>query len=167
MARKSGAEVLDYSEGPLQPRILEMTHGEGPDSVIEAVGMESHGTESMVQRVTSSVKEATSTSERPYALNAAIIACRPGGTISLPGVFLSYVNGVGLGAYMNKGLTMRTGQTHMQRYMAPLLKRIEDGEIDPSFIITHRVKLEDGPEAYKTFRDKRDGCIKVVMRPNG
>ncbi len=167
LARNSGAEVLDYSDGALQPRILEMTHGEGPDAVIEAVGMESHGTESLMQRVTSSVKEATTATERPYALDEAIIACRPCGTVSLAGVFVGQVSGVALGPFMNKGLTMRTGQTHMQRYMAPLLKRIEAGEIDPSFIITHSLRIEDGPAAYKTFRDKQDGCIKVVMHPNG
>ncbi len=167
LARQSGAEVLDYADGPLQPRILEMTHGEGPDSVIEAVGMESHGTESRMQRVASSVQEKKVAQERPYALDEAIIACRPCGTVSLPGVFVGQVSGVALGPYMNKGLTMKTGQTHMLRYMQPLLRRIEAGEIDPSFIITHRVKLEDGPAAYNSFRDKTDGCIKVVMHPDG
>ena len=94
------------------------------------------------------------------------MACRPGGTISLPGVFINIVP-VPMGAFVGKGLTLKTGQTHVQRYLEPLMKLIEEGEIDPSFLITHRVALEDGPEAYKTFRDKKDGCIKVVMHPNG
>ena len=167
MAKASGAEIIDFSKGDVLSQVKEMTHGEGPDAVIDAVGMESHGTESMVQRVTSAVKEAVVSTERPYALNTAILTCRPGGTVSLPGVFASYVNGVAMGAYMNKGLTMRTGQTHMQRYMRPLLERVEKGEIDPSFIITHRVSLDQVPAAYETFRDKKDGCIKVVCRPHG
>ena len=104
--------------------------------------------------------------ERPYALSQAILACRPGGTVSLPGVFVSAVT-VPLGAFVGKALTLKTGQTHVQRYLEPLMERIAKGEIDPSFVITHRVGLEEVPEAYKTFRDKKDGCIKVVMKPNG
>jgi threonine dehydrogenase-like Zn-dependent dehydrogenase len=102
--------------------------------------------------------------ERPYALQQALMACRPGGTVSLPGVFVGSVT-VPMGMFVGKGLTMKTGQTHVQRYLEPLMKLIESGEIDPSFLITHRIGLEDGPEAYKTFRDKKDGCIKVVIRP--
>ena len=163
LARASGAETLDYAEGHLQDRLLEMTHGQGPDAVIEAVGMESHGEMGVLDRVTS----ALSAVERPMALNEAILACRPGGIVSLPGVFGGAVGPVQMGAYMQKGLTMKTGQTHVQRYLQPLMDRIQKGEIDPSFIITHRVSLEEAPEAYKTFRDKKDGCIKVVMHPNG
>jgi len=106
--------------------------------------------------------------ERPFALNQAILACRPGGIVSMPGVFAGQVGPVALGAFMQKGLTWKTGQTHMQRYLKPLLERIEKGEIDPSFIISHRaMSLEEGPELYKTFRDKKDKCTKVVLRPNG
>jgi threonine dehydrogenase-like Zn-dependent dehydrogenase len=104
--------------------------------------------------------------ERPFALKQAIMACRPGGTVSLPGVFINEVS-VPMGAFVGKGLTLKTGQTHVQKYLAPLMKRIEDGEIDPSFLITHTVALQDGPEMYKTFRDKKDGCIKVVLKPHG
>jgi threonine dehydrogenase-like Zn-dependent dehydrogenase len=162
MARQSGAETLDYKDEDLQQRILAMTDGKGPDSVIEAVGMESHGTGGIMETLQTDL----TATERPYALQQAIMACRPGGTVSLPGVFVNAVS-VPMGAFVGKALTMKTGQTHVQRYLEPLMKRIVDGEIDPSFLITHRIGLEDGPEAYKTFRDKKDGCIKVVIRPNG
>ncbi len=160
LAEESGAETLDYADADLQRRIVDMTDGKGPDAVIEAVGMESHGSGGIVESVTS----ATMATERPYALQQAIMACRPGGIVSLPGVFVNAVS-VPMGAFVGKALTMRTGQTHVQRYLEPLMKRIENGDIDPSFIITHRVSLAQGPDAYKTFRDKQDGCIKVVMHP--
>ena len=167
LARDAGAETIDYAEGELQSRILEMTRGQGPDAVIEAVGMESHGA-STVAGAISSVMSHTVSMERPFALNQAILACRPGGIVSVPGVFAGPTGPINMGAFMNKGLTMKTGQTHMIRYMKPLLERIEKGEIDPSFIISHRANsLEEGPELYKTFRDKKDNCVKVVMRPNG
>lgn len=161
LARQGGAETLDYTTEYLQEHILAMTKGQGPDSVIEAVGMESHGTGGFVEIVQSNLTSL----ERPYALEQAIIACRPGGTISQPGVFVGSVN-VPMGAFVGKSLTMRTGQTHVQKYLKPLMKLILDGKIDPSFVITHRISLEDGPKAYKTFRDKEDGCIKVFIRPN-
>ena len=104
--------------------------------------------------------------ERTFALEQAIIACRPGGTISLPGVFIDKIT-VPMGAFVGKALTLKSGQTHVQRYLAPLLQLIEEGKIDPSFLVTHLIGLEEGPEAYKTFRDKKDGCIKVVIRPHG
>ena len=167
LAREAGAETIDYAEGDLQAKILEMTHGQGPDAVVEAVGMESHGASTIAGAI-SSVMSHTVSLERPFALNQAIMACRPGGIVSLPGVFAGPTGPINMGAFMQKGLTMKTGQTHMQRYMKPLLDRIEKGEIDPSFIISHRANsLEDGPELYKTFRDKKDKCTKVVLRPNG
>jgi threonine dehydrogenase-like Zn-dependent dehydrogenase len=162
LARTSGAETLDYKDKDLQKQIVELTHGSGPDSVIEAVGLESHGHGGIIE----AVKGHATAAERPYALQQAIMACRPGGTVSLPGVFIDAVS-VPMGAFVGKALTMKTGQTHVQKYLEPLMKRIEDGEIDPSFLITHRIGLEEGPAAYKTFRDKKDGCIKVVLRPNG
>jgi len=164
LARKSGAEVIDFNAAPIQEQVLEMTHGFGPDAVIEAVGMESHGSpETLLEKA----EDLVSSAERPFGLNDAIIACRPSGIVSLAGVFVGSVPGVNIGAYVNKGLTMKTGQTNVQRYLGPLMKRIVDGDIDPSFIITHRAGIEDGPELYKTFRDKKDGCIKVVLHPNG
>jgi threonine dehydrogenase-like Zn-dependent dehydrogenase len=162
LARTSGAETLDYKDKDLQKQIVELTQGNGPDSVIEAVGLESHGHGGIIE----AVKSHATAAERPYALEQAIMACRPGGTVSLPGVFIDAVS-VPMGAFVGKALTMKTGQTHVQKYLEPLMKRIEDGEIDPSFLITHRIGLEEGPAAYKTFRDKKDGCIKVVLRPNG
>lgn len=138
-----------------------MTHGRGPDGVIEAVGLESHGAGSMLEKVQETVAKRM---ERPYALNEAIIACRPGGTISLPGVFVGGVPTM-MGAFVAKGLTMRTGQTHVQRYLEPLMKKIQDGEIDPGFLITHKIGLEDGPDAYRMFQEKSDGCVKVVINP--
>ena len=160
MAANSGAETLRYDDDDLQQQILDLTDGQGPDSVIEAVGLESHGTGGIAE----SLKSGLTAQERAYALEQAILACRPGGTVSLPGVFINAVT-VPMGAYVGKGLTMKTGQTHVQRYLEPLMQRIAEGKIDPSFLITHRIGLEDGPDAYKTFRDKEDGCIKVVIRP--
>lgn len=165
MARAAGAEVLDYvNEDDLQGRLLEMTKGLGPDAVIEAVGLESHGT-TTAQSIASTVMSKTLSLERPFALNQAILACRPAGTISMPGVYAGPVGPLALGALMQKGLTLRTGQTHMLRYMKPLLEHIEAGRIDASSIITHRAGLEEGPELYNTFREKQDGCVKVVLKP--
>lgn len=162
LARAGGAETLDYTDKDLQDQIVDLTGGNGPDSVIEAVGLESHGTGGVMETL-----EAKLTAlERPFALAQAIMACRPGGTLSLPGVFVNAVT-VPMGALIGKALTVRTGQTHVQRYLAPLMTLIEEGKIDPSFLITHTVPLQDGPDMYKTFRDKKDGCIKVVMKPNG
>lgn len=160
VAEASGAETLRYDDEDLQKRILDMTDGKGPDSVIEAVGMESHGAGGVIETLQTDLTAL----ERPYALQQALMACRPGGTVSLPGVFIGAVT-VPMGMFVGKGLTMKTGQTHVQRYLEPLMELIESGKIDPSFLITHRIGLEEGPEAYKTFRDKKDGCIKVVIKP--
>lgn len=162
LARAGGAETLDYTDDKLQERIVDMTGGKGPDSVIEAVGLESHGTGGIMETLETKL----TAMERPFALQQAILACRPGGTLSLPGVFVGTVP-VPMGMLIGKALTVRTGQTHVQRYLEPLMRLIEEGKIDPSFLITHTVPLKDGPDMYKTFRDKKDGCIKVVMKPNG
>ncbi len=163
LAEAGGAETIDFAAvaGELQDEIMAMTNGVGPDAVIEAVGLESHGSGGMLEKVQETV---VAKMERPYALNQAILACRPGGTISLPGVFVGPVP-VMMGAVVGKGLTLKTGQTHVQRYLEPLMRRIEEGEIDPGFLITHKIKLEDGPDAYKMFQEKTDGCIKVVINP--
>ncbi|PZP40099.1 MAG: glutathione-dependent formaldehyde dehydrogenase [Pseudomonas fluorescens] len=160
MARAAGAETLDYKDENLQERIVSKTKGEGPDHVIEAVGMESHGSEGLLETLQTKL---TST-ERPYALQQAALAVRPGGTLSVPGVFIGPTIAP-MGHIVGKGLTVKTGQTHVQRYLKPLMARIEKGEIDPSFLITHRITLEEGPDAYKMFRDKADGCVKVVIHP--
>ena len=168
LARKIGAETIDYEKGKIQEQILDKTKGKGPDAVIEAVGLEAHGAEGIIEKVGSAVKSVLTASERTYALNEAIMACRPGGILSIPGVYAGNVGPVAMGALMNKGLTVKTGQTHVKRYLDVLTKAIEKKKIDPTFVITHRSKkLEDGPDLYKTFRDKEDGCIKVVMFPHG
>jgi threonine dehydrogenase-like Zn-dependent dehydrogenase len=168
LARQAGAETIDSNASNVHEALMELTTGQGPDAVIECAGMESHGANSVLERAAAAVQSTVTAVERPYALNEAIMACRPGGIVSVPGVYIGPVGPVMMGAFMNKSLTMKTGQTHMVRYMEPLLKRVQNGEIDPSFIITHRTtRLEDGPELYETFREKKDGCVKVVMRPHG
>jgi threonine dehydrogenase-like Zn-dependent dehydrogenase len=166
MAReKAGAETINYEEANVYDTLMEMTGGRGPDSCIDAVGMEAHmpGPLYAYDRVKQALMLETG---RPIALREAIMACRNGGTVSVPGVYGGFVDKMPLGAIMNRGLTIKTGQTHVQRYMRPLLERIQNGEIDPTFIITHRLRLEDAPEAYETFKNKQDECIKVVMSPN-
>jgi len=121
-----------------------------------------------MQKVSSAVQATVSASDRPYALNDAILICRPGGVVSVPGVYIGSAVPTAMGAFMNKGLTMKTGQTHVHKYMDKLMKLIEDGKVDPTVIIIHRTAdLDDGPDFYKTFRDKKDGCVKVVMFPHG
>jgi threonine dehydrogenase-like Zn-dependent dehydrogenase len=166
MAREHGrAETVDSGEGHVYDRLQEMTKGRGPDRCIDAVGAEAHafGTfDSVMDAVKVMLMQET---DRPHVLREAIMCCRKGGTISVPGVYVGIGDKIPLGALMNKGLTLKTGQTHMLRYMEPLLKRVEAGEIDPSFVITHVLPIEKGPDAYKTFREKQDGCIKVVLKP--
>jgi threonine dehydrogenase-like Zn-dependent dehydrogenase len=165
MAReKVGAETLDYTEVNINEALKEMTGGRGPDACIEAVGSESdsHGIGALIDRAKQAVKLET---DRPNALRDAVMACRNGGTVSVAGVFTGFIDTFPMGSFMNRSLTMKTGQTHVQKYMRPLLERVQKGEIDPSFVITHRLKLDDAPEAYTMFRDKEDECIKVVLKP--
>jgi threonine dehydrogenase-like Zn-dependent dehydrogenase len=160
----SKAEVLDYSRVDIPDALRQLTGGQGPDACIDAVGLESHGTtlDAWYDRAKTSMYLAT---DRPHALRQAINACRKGGTVSSPGVYGGWLDKFPLGAAFAKGLTLKMGQTHMHRYMPRLLDHIERGDIDPSFIITHRVGLEDAPEMYETFRAKDDACVKVVMTP--
>ncbi|HEV2693846.1 MAG TPA: zinc-dependent alcohol dehydrogenase, partial [Verrucomicrobiae bacterium] len=165
MARLGGADIIDTRKENAYDALMRETKGRGPDSCIDAVGAEAHGThliESVMDKMKTGLGLAT---DRPAALRQAIMCCRKGGTLSVPGVYIGAPDKIPFGALMNKGLTVRTGQTHTQRYMAPLLKTIEEGKMDPSFVITHVRPLEDGPALYKTFRDKKDGCIKVVLKP--
>ncbi len=166
MAASQGqAEVLDYEEVDVPEALRAMTGGQGPDACIDAVGLEAHGTtlDAWYDRVKTSLYMAT---DRPHALRQAIAACRKGGTVSIPGVYGGWLDKFPLGAAFAKGLTLKMGQTHMHRYLPLLLERIERGEIDPSFVITHRVGLDEAPDMYRTFRDKQDDCIKVVMKPH-
>ena len=166
MAREYGkAETLDFSEVKIYDALMEMTDGRGPDRCIDCVGLESDAMASFDSMVDKAKAALYLASDRPHVLREAIYCCRKGGTISVPGVYAGMVDHLPFGAAMNKGLTFRMGQTHVPRYLAPLLKKIVDGEIDPGFVVTHRGSLEDGPDLYKTFRDREDGCIKVVLRP--
>lgn len=166
MAQTYGkAETINFEKQDVYDTLMEMTGGRGPDRCIDAVGTEAHvggSIDSFVDKAKAAVFLGT---DRPHVLREAIMCCRKGGTLSIPGVYLGLLDKIPFGAAVNKGLTMKMGQTHVQRYTQPLLQKIENGEIDPSFVITHRVALEDGPEMYKTFRDKEDGCIKVVLTP--
>jgi threonine dehydrogenase-like Zn-dependent dehydrogenase len=165
MAESLGkAEVVNYEDLDALEELKERTGGRGPDACIDAVGMEAHGTgvSALYDRAKQAVRLET---DRPAALREAIQACRKGGTVSIPGVYGGYIDKVPLGAAFAKGLTIRMGQTHVHRYMRPLLNRIQRDEVDPSFVITHRMTLDDAPRGYAMFRDKEDECIKVVMRP--
>lgn len=166
MARVHGrAETIDAFSEEVMERLKELTGGRGPDRCIDAVGAEAHVGGSIDSYIDRAKQVVRLQLDRAHVIREAIMCCRKGGTVSIPGVYIGFVDKFPLGQAMNKALTIRTGQTHMQRYMRPLLQRIEAGEIDPSFIITHRLPLEEGPEAYRTFRDKKDGCIKVVLKP--
>jgi len=165
MAESTGkAEVLNYEDLDTLDELKERTGGRGPDACIDAVGMEAHGTgvSALYDRAKQAVHLET---DRPTALREAIQACRKGGTVSIPGVYGGFIDKVPLGAAFAKGLTIRMGQTHVHRYMRPLLNRIQRAEIDPSFVISHRMTLDDAPRGYAMFRDKEDECVKVVMRP--
>jgi threonine dehydrogenase-like Zn-dependent dehydrogenase len=168
MAKEQGkAETIDFMKTKVYDTLMEMTKGRGPDRCIDAVGAEAHATGSL-DAFYDKVKAATMMeTERPHVLREAIFCCRKGGTISMPGVYIGVGDKIPLGPFMNKGLTLKTGQTHVPKYHNMLLKKIEAGEIDPSFVITHKLKIEDGPGAYKVFRDKKDECIKVVLKPWG
>jgi len=165
MAREqSGAETLNYAEVDVLDALNELTAGRGPDACIDAVGMEAH--EPGIAFAFDRVKQATrSETGRPIALREAILACRNGGVVSVPGVYGGILDKIPFGAIMNRSLTIKSGQTHVQRYMRPLLERVQRGEIDPSFVITHRLSLDEAPQGYQMFRDKQDDCMKVVLKP--
>jgi threonine dehydrogenase-like Zn-dependent dehydrogenase len=166
MAKAGGATTINFEEESTVERLNELTNGKGPEKCIDAVGMEAHATATL-DAVYDRVKQAAMLeTDRPHVLREMMYVCRPAGVLSVPGVYGGLIDKVPFGMMMNKGLTMRTGQTHVNRWTEDLLRRIEEGQIDPSFVITHRVKLSDGPGMYKTFRDKQDGCIKVVLTPN-
>jgi len=165
MARAGGAITLDFHEEDIYERIMELTKGRGADATIDAVGTEADGTasfDSVIDRIKTATFMGT---ERPHVLRQAIHCTRNFGTVSIVGVYGGFVDKIPMGSAINRGLTFRMAQTPVQHYLPLLMERIEKGEIDPSFVITHTASLEDGPELYKTFRDKKDGCIKVVLKP--
>ena len=162
---QSKAEIIDFSKHDVYETLMLMTSDRGPDRCMDAVGLEAHagGTlDGVIDRVKTATMLAT---DRPHVLRQAIMSCRKGGTISIPGVYVGFADKLPFGAAMNKGLTFKMGQTHVQKYMPLLFEKIENGEIDPSFIITHRMKLDDAARGYKIFNEKEDKCIKIVLKP--
>jgi len=164
LAVAGGAEAIDFENQSVFDRLKAITGGRGPDACIDAVGLEAHGAtlDAYIDKAKTAAYLAT---DRPSALRQAIHSCRKGGIVSIPGVYGGLLDKIPFGAAFQKGLTFKMGQTHVMRYMQPLLELIERGMIDPSFVITHRLPLDEAPAAYRTFRDKEDGCIKVVLNP--
>jgi threonine dehydrogenase-like Zn-dependent dehydrogenase len=164
-AAELGAETLDRGKTKVIPALKAMTDGHGPEKCIDAVGLEAHGPTPLLELIDRAQTALKLETERPVALREAIMACKAGGIVSVPGVYGGLSNMIPMGAMMNKGLTLRTGQTHVKRWSDDLLRRIDEGEIDPTFVVTHTAPLGRGPELYKTFREKKDGCVKVVLKP--
>lgn len=162
---ESNAEIVNYEEFDTYDALMDMTGGRGPDACIEAVGMEAHSSGTLEYAYDRAKQGMMLENDRPIALREAIMACRKGGTLSVPGVYGGLSDKIPFGAIMNKALTVKTGQTHVQKYMQPLLERIQNGEIDPSFVITHHLPLSEAPRAYDIFSNKQDECIKVVLKP--
>ncbi len=165
MARDAGAITIDHRKESVYDRLLELTGGIGPDVCIDAVGMEAHGSNAFENAYDKAKTWMMQETERPAVLRQAIISCRKGGTVSIPGVYGGLSDKIPMGALMNKGLTIKTGQTHVHKYVPKLLDYIRSGKIDPSFVVTHRMPLSEAPRAYDIFREKKDGCIKVVLDP--
>ncbi|HEY1015611.1 MAG TPA: zinc-dependent alcohol dehydrogenase [Herpetosiphonaceae bacterium] len=165
MAVAAGAEAINYSETKdVVEQLKELTGGRGPDSCIDAVGMEAHGVtpDAIVDRAKQAALLAT---DRPHVLRQAIQACRKGGTVSVPGVYGGFLDKLPFGAAFAKGLTFKMGQTHVHRYLPRLLEHIQNGDIDPSFVITHTMSLDDAPRGYELFKHSRERCIKVILKP--
>lgn len=164
LAREAGAETLDYAEDKILDELKTRTGGLGPDHCIDAVGMEAHGVapDNLVDRTLQAVRMKT---DRPHVLREAIMACRKGGTVSLPGVYGGFVDKIPLGAAHAKGLTFKMGQTHVHKYLPQLMSFIQEGKIDPTFLITHRLPLDQAPNGYQIFEKKKDDCVKIVLNP--
>jgi len=166
MAEAGGATVINFETESVVGRLNDLTDGKGPEKCIDATGMEAHVMASQPDTLLDRAKQMVMLeNDRPHVLREMIYVCRPGGVLSVAGVYSGFSDKMPMGAFMNKGLTMRTGQTHVNKWTDDLLRRIEEGEIDPSFVITHTVPLERGPEMYQLFRNKQDSCVKVVMKP--
>jgi threonine dehydrogenase-like Zn-dependent dehydrogenase len=156
--------TINFDDEDVFEQLKDMTGGRGPDSCIDSVGLEAHGTtpDAILDRVKASMMLAT---DRPHALRQAIHCCRKGGTVSIPGVYGGFLDKLNFGAAFNKGLTLKMGQTNMHKYMPKLLKHIEDGDIDPRFVISHRLQLDEAPNAYKQFNEQKDDWRKIVLKP--
>jgi threonine dehydrogenase-like Zn-dependent dehydrogenase len=166
MAEAGGATTINFETESVVERLNDLTKGKGPEKCIDATGMEAHVSLSQPDTVMDRAKQMMMLeNDRAHVLREMIYVCRPGGVISIPGVYSGLADKIPVGQLMNKGLTIRTGQTHVNRWTDDLLHRIEDEQIDPSFVITHEVPLDQGPEMYRVFRDKQDSCIKVVLKP--
>jgi threonine dehydrogenase-like Zn-dependent dehydrogenase len=166
MAReKAKADTINYEEASVYETLMQMTGGRGPDACIDAVGLEAHGGHGVVYAYDRFKQAVMSETDRPIALREAIMACRNGGTVSVIGVYGGLIDKFPMGSFMNRSLTMRTGQCHVQHYWKKLLGHVQNGDIDPSFVITHRMRLDDAPNGYGIFSDKEDDCIKIVLKP--
>ncbi|WP_288410671.1 zinc-dependent alcohol dehydrogenase [uncultured Sphingomonas sp.] len=165
LAKGLGAEVLNFEETDIYDALMTMTGGIGPDAVIDSVGLESHGM--FVDNIVDQIKASTFLgTDRPHALRQAIVACRKGGRVSVPGVYGGLIDKFPFGSIMEKGLTLKTGQTHVQRYLPGLLSAIMEDKIDTTFMISDRMALEDAPEGYRKFHDEQNSCTKVVLKPD-
>ncbi|HEY0747200.1 MAG TPA: zinc-dependent alcohol dehydrogenase [Steroidobacteraceae bacterium] len=166
LAKSMGAEVINFDEVDVREALVELTGGIGPDACIDAVGMESHGfsADAVMDKVKAAVKLVT---DQTHGLRQVIIACRKGGRISIPGVYGGVTDKFPIGALMEKGLSVKSGQTHVQKYMPQLLQMILDGKLDTTFLISHRLSLEDAPEGYRIFKEKQNEVTKVVLKPDG
>jgi threonine dehydrogenase-like Zn-dependent dehydrogenase len=166
MAReKAGAETINYEETDVQEALRDMTAGRGPDACIDAVGMEAHHATPPIYAYDRAKQAARLETERPYALREAILSCRNGGIVSVIGAYGGFLDKFPMGAVVNRSLTIRSGQCHVHRYLRVLLERVKNGEIDPSFVVTHRMRLSDAPNGYEIFKNKQDDCVKVVLKP--
>jgi threonine dehydrogenase-like Zn-dependent dehydrogenase len=165
MAEDGGAETINYEEQNVYETLMDMTGGRGPDACIDDVGMEAHAP-GLIFAYDRLKQAMMMENDRPHALREAIMCCRNGGVISVIGVYSGFIDKFPMGSVMNRSLTIKTGQAHVQRYLRPLLQMIENGDIDPSFVITHTMSLDDAPRGYDMFKNKKDNCIKIVLKPD-
>jgi threonine dehydrogenase-like Zn-dependent dehydrogenase len=164
-AESAGAETLDYRDVDVLDALRDMTAGRGPDACIDAVGAEAHHPAPMMYGYDRAKQMIRAETDRPFVLREAIMACRNGGVVSVIGVYGGLVDKFPMGSLMNRSITLRGAQCHVQRYLRPLLDRIRAGDIDPSFVISHRMRLDDAPHGYDIFKNKQDDCLKVVLTP--
>jgi threonine dehydrogenase-like Zn-dependent dehydrogenase len=165
-ARQAGAtDLIDYEQVEVPVALKELTGGRGPDACIDCVGLEAHHAHPLVYGYDRAKQAARLETERGYALREAILSCRNGGIVSIMGVYGGFMDKFPIGSLMNRSLTVKTGQAHVHRYLRPLLERIERGEIDPSFVVSHQMSLDEAPQAYEMFKHKQDNCTKIVLTP--